>query len=34
MLLDLGMRGRSSGVEVPAAKIAWVSTLRDGWWST
>lgn len=29
-LLDLGMRGRSSGIEVPSAKVAWVSTLRDG----
>ncbi len=30
MLLDLGMRGRSSGIEVPSAKVAWVSRLRDG----
>ncbi len=30
MLLDLGMRGRSSGIEVPSAKVASVATFRDG----
>jgi len=30
MLLDLRMRGRSTGIEVPFGKIAWVSTFRDG----
>ncbi len=30
MLLDLRMRGRSSGVEVSLGKHAWVSTFRDG----
>ena len=29
MLLDLRMRGRSTGIEVPFGKIAWVSTFRD-----
>ena len=30
MLLDLRMRGRSTGIEVPFGKHAWVSTFRDG----
>src|SRR5688572_4383826 len=30
MLLDLRMRGRSSGVEVALGKHAWVTTFRDG----
>jgi ketosteroid isomerase-like protein len=30
MLLDLKMRGRSTGIEVPFGKFAWVSTFRDG----
>jgi hypothetical protein len=30
MLLDLRMRGRSSGIEVPLGKHAWVATFRDG----
>jgi hypothetical protein len=30
MLLDLQMRGRSTGIEVPFGKFAWVSTFRDG----
>jgi ketosteroid isomerase-like protein len=30
MLLDLRMRGRSTGMEVPLGKHAWVSTFRDG----
>jgi ketosteroid isomerase-like protein len=29
-LLDLRMRGRSSGIEVALGKHAWVITLRDG----
>jgi hypothetical protein len=29
-LLDLRMRGRSSGIEVALGKHAWVTTLRDG----
>ena len=30
MLLDLRMRGRSSGIEVSFGKHAWVATFRDG----
>ena len=30
MLLDLKMRGRSTGIEMPFGKVAWVSTFRDG----
>jgi hypothetical protein len=30
MLLDLRMRGRSTGIEMPFGKFAWVSTFRDG----
>ena len=30
MLLDLRMRGRSTGIEVPFGKVAWVFTLRNG----
>ena len=30
MLLDQRMRGRSSGIEVPAGKYAQVATFRDG----
>ena len=30
MPLDLRMRGRSTGIEVPFGKVAWVFTLRDG----
>ena len=30
MLLDMTMRGRSTGIEVPFGKFAWVSTFRDG----
>jgi hypothetical protein len=30
MLLDLRMRGRSSGIEVPFGKHAWVATFREG----
>jgi hypothetical protein len=30
MLLDLRMRGRSSGIEVALGKHAWVATFRDG----
>jgi hypothetical protein len=30
MLLDLRMRGRSTGIEVPLGKHAWVYTFRDG----
>jgi hypothetical protein len=30
MLLDLRMRGRSSGIEVPLGEHAWVTTFRDG----
>jgi ketosteroid isomerase-like protein len=29
-LLDLRMRGRSTGIEVPLGKHAWVATFRDG----
>ncbi len=30
MLLDLAMRGRATGIEVPFGKFAWVSTFKDG----
>jgi ketosteroid isomerase-like protein len=30
MLVDMRMRGRSTGIEVPFGKFAWVSTFRDG----
>ena len=30
MLLDLRMRGRATGIEMPFGKVAWVSTFRDG----
>jgi ketosteroid isomerase-like protein len=30
MLLDLRMRGRATGIEVPFGKFAWVSTFKDG----
>jgi hypothetical protein len=30
MLLDLRMRGRSTGIEVPLGKHAWVATFKDG----
>jgi hypothetical protein len=30
MLLDLRMRGRSSGIDVPLGKHAWVTTFRNG----
>jgi SnoaL-like protein len=30
MLLDLKMRGRSSGIDVPLGKHAWVTTFRNG----
>ena len=30
MLLDLRMRGRSSGIEVALGKHAWVATFKDG----
>jgi SnoaL-like domain len=30
MLLDMRMRGRSTGIEVPFGKFAWVSRFRDG----
>ena len=30
MLLDLRMRGRSTGIEMPFGKFAWVSAFRDG----
>jgi len=29
-LLDLRMRGRSTGIEMPLGKHAWVATFRDG----
>jgi hypothetical protein len=29
-LFDLRVRGRSTGIEMPLGKLAWVSTLRDG----
>ena len=30
MLVDMRMRGRSTGIEMPFGKFAWLSTLRDG----
>jgi hypothetical protein len=30
LLIDLRMRGRSTGIEVPLGKHAWVATFRDG----
>ena len=30
MLLDMRMRGRSTGIEVPSGNFAWVITFRDG----
>jgi len=30
MLLDLKMRGRATGIEMPFGRFAWVSTFRDG----
>jgi SnoaL-like domain len=30
MLVDMQMRGRSTGIEVPFGKFAWVGTFRDG----
>ena len=30
MLLDLRMRGRSTGIDVPFGKVAWVLTYRSG----
>ncbi len=30
MLVDMQMRGRSTGIEIPFGKFAWVSTFRDG----
>ena len=30
MLLDLRMRGRTTGIEMPVGKFAWVSTFKDG----
>jgi len=30
MLVDMQMRGRSTGIEVPFGKFAWVSTFTDG----
>jgi hypothetical protein len=30
ILLDLRMRGRHTGIEVPFGKFAWVPTFRDG----
>ena len=30
MLLDLRMRGRSTGIEMPFGEFAWLSTFRDG----
>lgn len=30
MLLDMQMRGRSTGIDLPLGKFAWVSTFRDG----
>ena len=30
MLVDMRMRGRSTGIEVPFGKFAWVGTFRDG----
>lgn len=30
MLVDMRMRGRSTGIEVPTGKFAWVGTFSDG----
>jgi hypothetical protein len=30
MLFDMGMRGRSTGIDVPFGKVAWVFTYRGG----
>ncbi|HSD25627.1 MAG TPA: nuclear transport factor 2 family protein [Solirubrobacterales bacterium] len=30
MLLDLKMRGRATGIELPFGEFAWVSTFKDG----
>jgi SnoaL-like domain len=30
MLLDLKMRGRATGMEMPFGKFAWISTFKDG----
>ena len=30
MLLDMQMRGRSTGIDIPFGKFAWVGTFRDG----
>ena len=30
MLLDMHMRGRSTGIDMPFGKFAWVSTFTDG----
>ena len=30
MLLDMTMRGRATGIEVPLGKVAWISTFKDG----
>ena len=30
MLVDMQMRGRSTGIEVPFGKFAWVATFSDG----
>jgi SnoaL-like protein len=30
MLMDLRMRGRSTGIEVPFGKVAWIFTYRNG----
>ena len=30
MLLDLTMRGRATGIEVPLGQVAWISTFKDG----
>jgi hypothetical protein len=30
MLLDLRMRGRATGIEMPFGKFAWISTFKDG----
>ena len=30
MLLDMRMRGRSTGIELPFGKFAWIATFRNG----
>jgi len=30
MLLDMRMRGRSTGIEMPFGKFAWIATFRNG----